>query len=111
MVLFPTDMLHFILRANEVTTGFLSDYFQHSVTYLDYLSKHGSATSTLARPMHWVKAWLDGLAPQRQGQENSNGEESLVESAETSVEEASHLAHRVEELEKRLKQLELQGEE
>ena len=54
MLLFPTDMLHFILRANEASTGFLRDYFQHSLTYLDYLSRHGSAASTLARPMHWV---------------------------------------------------------
>ena len=31
MRLFPTDMLHFILRSNDVMSGFLRDYFQHSL--------------------------------------------------------------------------------
>jgi polyhydroxyalkanoate synthesis repressor PhaR len=105
MLLFPTDMLHFILRANEVSTGFLRDYFQHSLTYLDYLSRHSSATSKLARPMHWAKAWLDSIAPQ-QHENEAPPQEELDEKED----EAFRLARRVEELEKRIQQLESQGE-
>ena len=44
MLLFPTAMLHFILRSNDQMTDFLRDYFRHSLTYLDYLQRHsGSA--------------------------------------------------------------------
>lgn len=105
MLLFPTEMLHFILRANDVSTGFLRDYFQHSLTYLDYLSRHSSAASTLARPMHWVKAWLENITVQpAENGASPPGPEGLVE------EEAVRLARRVEQLEDRLKQLETQGE-
>ena len=119
MLLFPTDMLHFILRANEVSTSFLRDYFQHSLTYLDYLSQHGSASSALSRPMHWVKAWLDSIAPERSdiAPERSdiaperpeeeeippafeNGNENRVEDG------ATRLVNRIEQLEDRIKQLE-----
>ena len=106
MLLFPTDMLHFILRANEVSTSFLRDYFQHSLTYLDYLSQHGSGGSTFTRPMHWVKAWLDSIAPQ------DSAADVQVTVSENGTEEDTEvkLAHRIEELEKRIAQLE-SGEE
>ncbi len=110
MMLFPTDMLHFILRANDVSTGFLRDYFQHSVTYLDYLSRHSSATSALAQPMHWVKAWLDSMKPQK-GPLTPQAEGDETQPAEgVDEDEASRLARRVEQLEERLQQLEAQGE-
>ena len=102
MLLFPTEMLHFILRANEVTTGFLRDYFRHSLTYLDYLSRHSSTTSTLVRPMHWAKAWLDAVAPR--GDRVDSPPAPDAPDSET----ASQLALRVAELEKRLQQLEAQ---
>ncbi len=105
MLLFPTDMLHFILRANDVSTGFLRDYFQHSVTYLDYLSRHSSAASTLAQPMHWVKAWLDGMRPQQ-----TESDEQPPAGEDADEDEASRLARRVEQLEARLQQLEAQEE-
>ena len=63
MSLFPTEMLHFVLRSNDVMSGFLRDYFRHSLTYLDYLQRHSTAATALVKPMHWVKAWLDGIAP------------------------------------------------
>lgn len=102
MLLFPTDMLHCILRANEVSTSFLRDYFQHSLTYLDYLSQHGTGGSTFTRPMHWVKAWLDSIAPQ-----DSSSEEGGP-AVENGVEEPADvkLTQRIEELEKRIAQLE-----
>ena len=62
MALFPSDMLHFIVRSNDAMSDFLRDYFRQSLTYLDYLQRHSAATP-LAQPIHWVKAWLDGIAP------------------------------------------------
>jgi polyhydroxyalkanoate synthesis repressor PhaR len=97
MLLFPTAMLHFILRSNDAMTGFLRDYFRHSLTYLDYLQRH-SGPGTMARPMHWVKAWLDGIVPARA---ESNGK--------SEAEEAATLARRVEQLEQRLRELESDG--
>ena len=61
MRLFPVDMLHCIVRANEMTTDFLRDYFRHALPYLEYLHRHSTAAMTLAQPMHWVKAWLDNM--------------------------------------------------
>lgn len=63
IALFPKDMLHFIVRSNDMMSNFLRDYFRHSLTYLDYLQRHGPAAANLARPVHWVKAWLDGFVP------------------------------------------------
>lgn len=119
MLLFPIDMLHFILRANDVSTGFLRDYFQHSLTYLDYLSRHSSASSALARPMHWVKAWLDSMTSQRSenGEEidrsgevdSSQSDEREAESmSEDKEDKALKLARRIEQLERRIGQLETQ---
>jgi polyhydroxyalkanoate synthesis repressor PhaR len=117
MLLFPIDMLHFILRANDVSTGFLRDYFQHSLTYLEYLSHHSSASSTFARPMHWVKAWLDSMTSQQSedGEEiDGAGENDLGQSDESESEnknnedKALRLARRVEQLERRIVQLESQ---
>lgn len=87
--LFPTPMLHFILRSNELTNGFLRDYFRHSLTYLEYLQRHGTAA-----PMHWVKAWLDGIRSRPAG---GNGQPA---------DRAEQLAQQVEQLEERIRQLE-----
>ena len=97
MALFPSDMLHFIVRSNELMADFLRDYFQHSLTYLDYLQRHSSTATTLARPMHWVKAWLDGIRPRAAPRESDPGELG---------ETAARLAERVELLEARIRQLE-----
>jgi polyhydroxyalkanoate synthesis repressor PhaR len=104
MLLFPTDMLHFILRANDVSVGFLRDYFRHSLTYLDYLSRHNPAASSLTRPMHWVKAWLNSMALQ-----DADGDQPPPD-ADGIGGDAVRLAQRIEQLEDRLKQLEAQGE-
>ena len=88
MEMFPTAMLHFILRSNEMTSDFLRDYFRHALTYLEYLQQH----STTA-PVHWVKAWLDGMRkrPEAGGETSENAEQ---------------LALRISELEERIRQLE-----
>lgn len=86
-------MLHSIVRSNEMVTDFLRDYFQHSLTYLDYLQRHTASAKDLVNPMHWAKAWMDGFKP-------ANG------SPKKSLDEKAQLAQRIEELEDRIKQLE-----
>jgi polyhydroxyalkanoate synthesis repressor PhaR len=96
MALFPSAMLHGILRSNDVMSDFLRDYFRQSVTYLDYLQRHSATTKTLTQPMHWIKAWLDGITP------------SPAENSDDSKQEGDSepLSHRVEQLEERLRELE-----
>jgi polyhydroxyalkanoate synthesis repressor PhaR len=91
MSLFPTDMLHFILRSNDVMSGLLGDYFRQSLSYLDYLQRR--QPTTLVDPMHWLKAWLETLAP------------PTTDDA-TPVPETAQLAQRLRELEERLEPLE-----
>ena len=68
MAMFPSAMLHAMLRANDVMTGFLQDYFRNSLAYLDYLHQHGSSGS-LKQPVHWMKAWLESWSkPTRDAQ-------------------------------------------
>jgi polyhydroxyalkanoate synthesis repressor PhaR len=96
MSLFPVDMLHFIVRSNEVMADFLRDYFRHSLTYLSYLQRHSAAAARLGSPMHWVKAWLDGIAPRVDRSDEQP----------PATDRAVELARRVEELEERLRQFE-----
>jgi polyhydroxyalkanoate synthesis repressor PhaR len=98
MALFPIDMLHFILRSNEVMTDFLHDYFRQALPYMDYLQRHGAAAINLAqKPVHWIKAWLDNLVPHHSAPDES-----------PQPADATELAKRVAELEQRLRQLESQ---
>lgn len=91
--LFPTDMLHFIVRSNDMMSDFLRDYFRQSLTYLNYLQQHGASTPKLSSPMHWAKAWLDGLA-------------AKSEPPPAGPDREAELAQRVAELEERIRQLE-----
>ncbi len=100
MSLFPVDMLHSIVRSNDAMAEFLRDYFRHSLTYLNYLQRHGSAARDLANPMHWVKAWLGGLKPSPKGGD---------EPTESPVSQQEVLEDRIEQLELRLRQLESQN--
>lgn len=95
MALFPTDMLHFILRSNDAMSGFLRDYFRQSLTYLDYLQHHSGTTSSLAEPMHWIKLWLDAVAPKPKSPET-----------DSVTDETTELKQRIVELEQRLQRLE-----
>jgi polyhydroxyalkanoate synthesis repressor PhaR len=100
MELFPTDMLHFMVRSNDVMSGFLHDYFHHSLTYLDYLQKHTPTAKNLATPMHWVKAWLDGFTPKGSNDSEKSPSDDVADSS------ASDLTERIEQLESRIRQLE-----
>ena len=100
ILLFPVAMLHSIVRSNDLMKEFLHDYFRHALTYLDYFEQHGSARGNLANPMHWAKAWLDGIRPAKG---RSQDEPEAVEGAHPSENE---LVLRVAELEERIRQLE-----
>jgi polyhydroxyalkanoate synthesis repressor PhaR len=100
MSLFPVDMLHSIVRSNDAMAEFLRDYFRHSLTYLNYLQRHGSTARELANPMHWVKVWLGGLRPAENGGDKQT---------EADPEQELPLEQRIEQLEARLRQLEVQN--
>jgi polyhydroxyalkanoate synthesis repressor PhaR len=94
MRLFPIDMLHVILRSNDVISEFLRDYFRHALPYLDYLQRHNPAMS-MVQPVHWVKAWLDGITPRKAGASGAAPSDA-----------AAPLDRRIAELEERIRQLE-----
>jgi polyhydroxyalkanoate synthesis repressor PhaR len=105
MALFPIDMLHYIVRSNDMMADFLRDYFRHSLTYLDYLKQHGTSAQGLANPMHWVKAWLDGFRPpgvevEPVAEVAGQGEASTLPNDDATI------AARIEQLEARIRQLE-----
>jgi len=116
MALFPTDLLHFILRSNEVMSGFLRDYFRQSLTYLEYLQRHSAAATTLAPPMHWIRAWLDGITGRRGQGESAPEKAAVAEPPEAEPEEPGErsgptppdgdLDEKVRLLEERIRQLE-----
>lgn len=97
ITLFPVEMLHAMLRANELMADFLRDYFRQSLTYLNYLQRYGAAAQNLANPIHWAKAWLDGI---------SSGKAAPPASAIPPADDAARLHERIAELESRIKQLE-----
>lgn len=100
IAMFPTAMLHSILRANDVMVNFLQDYFRNSLAYLDYFQKHGTSGS-LEEPMHWMKAWLDNWSAQRSG----SGRSSVPAGGELSADERA-LVERIGRLERRIVELE-----
>ena len=99
MSLFPIDMLHSIVRSNDMMTEFLRDYFRQSLTYLEYLKQHGTSAKGLANPVHWVKAWMDGFRP-------ANGNLPPVHATDLPAPQDAELTQRIEELEARIRQLE-----
>ena len=100
IAMFPTAMLHSIVRANDVMVNFLQDYFRNSLAYLDYFQKHGASTS-FQEPMHWMKAWLDNWSTQPAGNAPSGppaGREPTDDEREL-VERIARLERRIAELE------------
>ena len=92
--LFPSDMLHFLLRSNDVTSTFFVDYLRHSLTYLEYLRRHNPAAASLA-PMQWIKAWLATVSATPDADQDDPPKS-----------ESAHLALRVKQLEERIEHLE-----
>lgn len=107
IALFPVAMLHSIVRSNEVMSDFLRDYFRHSLTYLDYLQKHGTVAGGIANPMHWVQAWMEAFKPGNRATAAEQPAASIAGPAEVAVNaSAAELAERIAELEERIQQLE-----
>ncbi len=104
MRLLPVDMLHFMLRANDAMSDFLRDYFRHALPYLEYLQRHGTTAMNLAqKPVHWIKAWLDSIAP-------ADSPPQLTQRKQRKP-DPEVLAQRVEELEERIRLLESSGKD
>jgi polyhydroxyalkanoate synthesis repressor PhaR len=101
MSLFPTDMLHLVLRSNDVMSGFLGDYFRQSQAYMNYLQQQHPTTQALVQPMQWVKAWIDSITTLP-----GTAAGGVPDSAPPVVPEDDDLKGRVRELEERIRQLE-----
>lgn len=100
VALFPTAMLHSILRSNDVMSEFLQDYLRNSLAYLDYFQWHG-ASKPAAQPMHWMQAWLDGTSP-------AAGKKGARKRTTAAGRESAEMAARVAMLERRIAELESQ---
>lgn len=99
IMLFPTAMLHAILRANNVMYSFLRDYFRNSLAYLEYFQWHGDSTP-LPEPMHWMKAWMASWPPP------PHEASSEAAASEPPVDERQELLGRIAQLEQRIAELE-----
>ncbi len=99
IAMFPTAMLHSILRANDVMTEFLREYFRNSLTYLDYFQKHG-ASAPFEQPMHWMNAWLDSWPSQPIAKGAPKSEEQAA------PDEEGEITERIARLESRIAELE-----
>jgi polyhydroxyalkanoate synthesis repressor PhaR len=100
IALFPTAMLHAILRANKAMSEILREYFRSSLTMLEHLQAPG--ISLPPQPMNWMQAWLDTWATAtsanpapKQPPKPAGGDDAL-------------LADRIAQLENRLAELETQ---
>jgi polyhydroxyalkanoate synthesis repressor PhaR len=99
MAMFPSAMLHAMLRANDVVSGFLQDYFRNALSYLDYLHRHGT-TSPLQQPVHWMKAWLEHWS------RPNDAAAEMAEAPSPLAEITQDYADRLRQLEQRIAQLE-----
>jgi polyhydroxyalkanoate synthesis repressor PhaR len=96
MELFPVSVLNSMITANDTTLGFLRQYLQQSLTYLEVLERP-AAVNPLLLPMQWMRAFLPSPT-------------SLPDapSAPAADAEATTFLRRIADLERRLD--ELQGE-
>jgi polyhydroxyalkanoate synthesis repressor PhaR len=101
IAMFPTAMLHSILRANDVMTEFLREYFRNSLAYLDYFQKHG-ASAPFGEPMQWMKAWFENWPMQPIAKGAPKSEDSAAPN------EDREIAERIARLEQRIAELEAQ---
>ena len=99
IAMFPTAMLHSMLRANDVMTEFLREYFRNSLAYLDYFQKHG-ASAPYQQPMQWMKAWFENWPSQPIAKRAPKSEDQAVPSDDREI------AERIAQLEQRIAELE-----
>jgi polyhydroxyalkanoate synthesis repressor PhaR len=99
IALFPSAMLHSMIRANNVMTQFFEAYFRASLVYLEQLQKHGAAGS-LKQSMQWMESWFKSwpIPPNAKGAPKSTSKTTPAENHE--------FAERIASLEERLAGLE-----
>lgn len=99
MAMFPTAMLHSILRANQLMTTFLQEYFRNALASLEYFQTQGSP-ATLPPSMDWMKAWFEHwpISPFAKGAPKNEDAASTDETREM-AERISRLEQRIAELE------------
>jgi polyhydroxyalkanoate synthesis repressor PhaR len=99
MDLFPSAMLHSMLRANKVVSEFFQAYFRASLSYLEQLQEQGTAGSW-KQPMQWMETWLENwpMPPNAKGAPKSKGK--------TVSNEERGFAQRIARLEDRIAELE-----
>lgn len=99
--LFPTAMLHSILRANTAVVRFWREYLRNSLACLDYFQWNGRSKRA-PEPMQWMKAWLDSWSPP------GSQPGAATEREAPSAEDGTVVAARMAELEQRIAELEQQ---
>lgn len=104
--MFPTAMLHSMLQANEAVSDFLREYFQNCQSYLDLLGNQG-VPPPVKQPMEWMKAWVESVYPQMPvpGWPPRPSRPSA-----SPPEPEGDIRRRMEDLEKRLRQMEAEAE-
>lgn len=129
VALFPAELLHCMLRADDLTSDFLRNYFDASLTYLDYLKSPATA-APIAQPLRWMRAWFDQSVPgfsatasrdpvedhTRSPQAKAEDEEPRADQdgepdASGDRERARQMAEHIRELEDRIHRLESQDED
>jgi polyhydroxyalkanoate synthesis repressor PhaR len=100
IAMFPTPMLHSMLRANKLMTNFYEEYFRNALAYLEYIQKQG-ATDSLPQPMHWMGQWLEQWPKPRDAKRAPKSVE------QPSVDGDAELAERIARLEEKIAQLEV----
>jgi polyhydroxyalkanoate synthesis repressor PhaR len=88
MELLPVAVLNAMIQANEATLTFLRNYFRQALAPLELL-RRSAVFNPFALPMTWMKGMLPDMAPPERAGEV----------------DAGALARRVEELERRLEEL------
>jgi len=98
--LLPVPMLHLMLRANDMVLGFLGEYLRQSLAYLEFWQR-AAAFASVAAPLDWIKGVLNV------------GKKTVEPQPPTTVanEANQSLARRVEELERRLRELDVPASE
>jgi polyhydroxyalkanoate synthesis repressor PhaR len=103
IALFPTAMLHAILRANSAMSEILREYFLSSITVLDHLQAPGF--SMPPQPMNWLQAWLDTWAT---ATTFSSANPAPKQAPKPADGVDTTLANRIAQLENRIAELETQ---
>jgi polyhydroxyalkanoate synthesis repressor PhaR len=107
MALFPSAMLHYILRANEMTANLLKAYFQQTLSQIERMQ---SPTAPAEQSLQWMQSWWDNLMPHPPLPPTAEAEPAPAPPvASPPLAETEALAQRLTELEQRLQQLESGG--